>query len=79
MLHPLTENQKVVLNHLCDFIKLNNYPPTIKEIQKELGIGNPGTVYKFFLGLERKGYIVREKGRHRGVDLTSEAKGKYLQ
>jgi len=79
MLLPLTDNQKTLFEDICQFMVINEYPPTIPELQHRLNIENPGTVYTCFQALERKGYIVRLKGQHRGLDLTEEAKRKYLQ
>ena len=78
MLYPLTDRQKLVLGEVHNFIKSHNYPPTIPEIQNSLLIRNPGAVCKCFKALEKKGYIVRKKGQHRGLDLTPEAK-EFLQ
>lgn len=74
MLLPLTDRQREVLHEVCNFIGAHNYPPTIPEIQNSLKINNPGAVCKCFKALEKKGYIVRKKGQHRGLDLTEEAK-----
>lgn len=76
MLFPLTEIQDKTFKAVQVFIRINNYPPTIPEIQKALAIDNPGQIHKIFTALEKKGYITREKGRHRGLDLSVEAKEK---
>jgi SOS-response transcriptional repressor LexA len=78
MLHPLTDRQKLILDEVHSFIKSHNYPPTIPEVQTSLLIKNPGAVCKCFKALEKKGYITRIKGQHRGLDLTLEAK-EHLQ
>lgn len=79
MLLPLTDNQKALFEDICHFMAEHEYPPTIPELQNRLKIENPGTVYTCFQALEKKGYITRVHGQHRGLDLTSEAKRKYLQ
>ena len=76
MLLPLTDIQVKTFQAIKVFIQSNNYPPTIPEIQKVLDIENPGQVHKIFTALEKKGYIIREKGRHRGLDLSKEVKEK---
>lgn len=78
MLLPLTDRQKQVFDEVQSFIKSHNYPPTIPEIQNSLSINNPGAVCKCFKALEKKGYITRIKGQHRGLNLTPEAK-EFLQ
>lgn len=74
MLLPLTPNQSKVLSCIAKFISTNNFPPTITELQTQLSVKNPGAIHKCFCALERKGYIRRLKGQHRGLDLTPEAK-----
>ncbi|WP_052600758.1 hypothetical protein [Bacteriovorax sp. Seq25_V] len=74
MLHPLSERQQETLRIIHDHICEKNYPPTIPEIQEYLKISNPGAVHKCFIALEKKGYIIRHKGMHRGLDLTQEAR-----
>jgi SOS-response transcriptional repressor LexA len=49
---------------------MKGYPPTIGEIQENLGYRNPGYVHKVLSSLERKGYITRKKGEHRGIRLS---------
>jgi repressor LexA len=74
MLLPLSERQQDTLSVIQDFISSKNYPPTIPEVQSILCIKNPGAVHKCFQALEKKGYITRTRGMHRGLDLTQEAK-----
>ena len=74
MLLPLSERQSKAFQVIADYISDNNYPPTIPELQEIMAINNPGAVHKLYSALERKGYIVRCKGMHRGIILTDEAK-----
>lgn len=76
MLLPLTVIQSKTFQAIQDFIRDYNYPPTIPEIQRMLEVDNPGQVHKVFVALERKGYLIRVKGKHRGMDLSPEAKEK---
>ena len=76
MLLPLSERQSMAFKVILDFISDNNYPPTIPELQEIMAINNPGAVHKLYSALEKKGYIIRNKGMHRGINLTDEAKDK---
>ena len=67
---PLTDQQEKTLSFLISYMAEKGFPPTITEIQKSLGFKNPGYVHKILLYLEKKGYIIRKKGEHRGVRLT---------
>lgn len=68
---PLTDPQADILAVIGDFLQRKHYPPTITEIQQELGISNPGTVHKALTALERKEYITKEKNIARGIRLTA--------
>jgi repressor LexA len=67
---PLTDPQSEILAVIGNFLQRRHYPPTITEIQQELGISNPGTVHKALTALEKKEYITKEKNIARGIRLT---------
>ena len=67
---PLTRLQSRVLHFIYNFIRENQYPPTVTEVQEKLFIANPGTVHKALGALEKKGYVTKEKHAARGVRLT---------
>ena len=69
---PLTDQQQMTFKFITDFFSANEYPPNIPEIQKAMGFKNPGHVYKILHYLQKKGYIVRNKGEHRGIRLTDD-------
>ena len=68
---PLTDPQSEILAVIGNFLQQRHYPPTITEIQQELGISNPGTVHKALTALEKKEYITKEKNIARGIRLTA--------
>lgn len=67
----LTYKQEEVLDVIRDSIKNNGYPPTVREICKELGLSSPGTAQFHLNALERKGYISRRKG-YRTIKILKE-------
>ena len=67
---PLTGLQARVLRFVYRFIQEKLYPPTGREIQDELGIANPGSVYQVLTALAKKGYLVKQKNISRGIRLT---------
>lgn len=67
---PLSPRQLRVLEAISDYVAKKRYPPTIPEIQQDLGLVNPGMVFKALSALEDKGYIVRTKSKHRSIRLT---------
>ncbi|MEA3506178.1 MAG: hypothetical protein U9R36_01590 [Elusimicrobiota bacterium] len=68
---PLTDQQSAILTTIGDYLHRRHYPPTITEIQEELGISNPGTVHKALSSLKKKEYISKEANVARGIRLTS--------
>jgi repressor LexA len=74
---PLTERQQEVLEFITEFIQKNEFPPTITEIQEEVGISNPGSVYGTLSELETKEYIKRTK-KHRARNIRLTETGKSL-
>jgi len=64
---PLTDRQEFVLRTVVEFTAGHGFPPTIAEIQEGCELCNPGSVSRALSGLIRKEYLLREKGRHRGL------------
>ena len=63
----LTPKQYELFIFLKDFVKCNNKSPVIREIQKSLGDKSSKSVVYKLKALQEKGYIKREKGKHRGI------------
>lgn len=59
----LTVRQREILA----FIQSKPYPPTVREIGAAFGIRSPNGVTCHLLALERKGAIIRERGKARGI------------
>lgn len=46
------------------------YPPSIREICIELGVGSTSTVHRYIAELENRGLLVVHHGINRGLQLT---------
>ena len=55
-----------------DFISVNGYAPTIREIAAGVGLGSPATVEEHLQTLEHKGVIKRIRGRKRAIEIRAE-------
>ncbi len=66
----LSERQVKILQFIADFIHKRNYPPTIREIGKAVGISSTSVVKYNLTKLENEGFIVREKEVSRGLSLN---------
>jgi len=70
----LTERQKEILNYVENYIKLNAYPPSIRDIGEHFNISSPRGVAKHLEALEKKGYIERT-GVSRGIRIIKNSDG----
>lgn len=62
MKNPPTQRQAEVLNFLNQYIGRAGYPPTVREIAKQLKIRGLHAVKKHLVALEKKGYLTRGRG-----------------
>ena len=69
---PLTPRQQDVLEYIEGFIDARGYPPTIREIGTQYGWTING-VANHLKALQRKGWIVREKGLSRSIGIVKES------
>ena len=66
---PLSTKEQKILDFLRRFIRDKNYPPSIRDIQEECGISSTSVVDYNLKGLERKGYIHRDREVSRAIEL----------
>lgn len=75
----LTVRQQDVLEFIRTWIADHRYPPTIRDIQKPFGIKSTNGVKVHLDALEKKGYIYRNPGISRGIELTDNAERKEYE
>jgi repressor LexA len=66
---PLTTRQTEILDYLRSEIDRRGLPPTIREIGDEFGIRSTKGVEDHLAALERKGFIRRERGKSRAIEI----------
>jgi len=74
-LEPLTGKQRRVLQFIEQEAARCNYPPSVREIGKALGISSTATVHGYLDLLEEKGYIMRMATKPRAIKLLVSAEG----
>lgn len=67
---PLTPRQKEILEYLRDEIDRRGLPPTIREIGRQFGIRSTKGVEDHLAALERKGFVRRERGKSRAIEIA---------
>jgi repressor LexA len=69
----LTERQRLVLTFIEAHIRQHGFPPTIREIGRHLAIKSTNGVNDHLNALQKKGFLTREEGKSRTLQLTREA------
>lgn len=77
MPRPLTQLQKEVFEFVKSHIEVNDYAPTMREIQESTSVNNIGLVHKNLSALDKKGYIEKQENTNRGISLTN--KGESIE
>ena len=66
---PLTEIEKKILEFMVQYLRVNTYQPSIREIGERFGIKSTKTVSEHLQALADKGYLERDPSRSRGVKI----------
>lgn len=74
-MEQLTEKQKRVLKYIEREVARCNYPPSVREIGKALGISSTATVHAYLDILGKKGYITRVATKPRAIQLLKNTDG----
>jgi repressor LexA len=67
----LSRRQQSILQFIEHFLDENDYPPTIRDIQTELGISSTSVVDYNLKALEARGLIRRNSKISRGIELVN--------
>jgi len=65
----LSKRQEQIYNYLCEFIRDNGYPPSVREICAEVGLKSSATVFNHLVKLENKKYIRRDAAKPRAIEI----------
>ena len=69
-MRKLSERQQAILDYISDFLDENDYPPTIRDIQQELGISSTSVVDYNLKVLEDRNHIRRNRNISRGIEIV---------
>jgi repressor LexA len=68
----LTPRQEQVLAFIRESVRVNGYPPTVREICTALDLSSPSTVHAHLANLERQGLIRRDPTKPRALDVVGD-------
>ena len=72
----LSRRQRAILGYIQTFLEENDYPPTIRDIQRELGISSTSVVDYNLKVLEGRSLIRRNRNISRGIELVGRGSGR---
>jgi repressor LexA len=72
-MNGLTARQGEVFEFLLGYMAENGYPPTIREIREAFHLSSNRGVVDHLRALERKGYIRRDRGSSRAIEVLHRA------
>ncbi|MFA4965521.1 MAG: transcriptional repressor LexA [Thermoleophilia bacterium] len=70
MVEGLTPRQEQVLDFIRESVRVDGYPPTVREICAALDLSSPSTVHAHLANLERLGLIRRDPTKPRALDVV---------
>lgn len=70
----LTDAQQELYDWLVEYIQNNQYPPSIRQMMKAMGLKSPAPVQSRLEHLRAKGYIEWTEGKARTIRMTQEAR-----
>lgn len=75
-MRDLSRRQQAILDYIAEFLDDNDYPPTIRDIQHELGISSTSVVDYNLKVLEERNHIRRNRNISRGIELVGRVTGR---
>ncbi len=74
MKNRITDRQREIYEFIRTSIDGRGIPPTIREIGEAFGFRSTNGVEKHLVALEKSGFVVRERGKSRGLSLRADGK-----
>ena len=68
----ITKRQKEVFNFIKNFIKKNQYSPSLEEIRRHFDLASVSTAHHHVKKLQEAGYLLKEYNQPRGVSTAEE-------
>ena len=75
----LSKREKAILKFIEKQIKINGYPPSVREIGKAVGLKSTATVHGYLAKLGEKGFIKKESQKGRTLRLLKGSSGEVMQ
>lgn len=76
---PNGDTQQRILDYIENYIEVNGYPPSVREIGQAVDLKSTSTVHGHLNRLEKKGLLHREAMKPRTIDVTREDKPQMVK
>lgn len=76
---PHGDTQQRILDYIENYIDVNGYPPSVREIGQAVDLKSTSTVHGHLNRLEKKGLLHREAMKPRTIDITREDKPQMMK
>ena len=68
-MEKLTSQQEKMLDKIKQYLVKRGYAPTVRELCQEMNLSSTATVQVHLNNLEKKGYLKKEDGKNRTIEL----------
>ena len=68
-MEKLTSQQEKMLDKIKQYLVKRGYAPTVRELCQEMNLSSTATVQVHLNNLEKKGYLRKEDGKNRTIEL----------
>lgn len=75
----LTKKQKEILDFITQFIQVNQYAPSYREIAEHFGLSSTATVHEHVRSLEDKGLITASHNVARSLEVVTSRFGRAIE
>lgn len=75
----LTDRQREILRFIIRHVEANGFPPTLRTIRDEFGIGTVGGAAVHLTALERKGHIASATNTRASYSVVKDEEGREVR
>ncbi|GAA6237443.1 transcriptional repressor LexA [Apilactobacillus micheneri] len=68
----VSSKQINILKFIWNSINNQGYPPTVREIAKEIGLASTSTVHGYLSRLSQKGLLIKNNAKPRAIEITED-------
>jgi len=68
--HQLTDRQRSILEFIESQMRERGFPPSVREIGKEVGLTSPSSVHSHLATLQENGYLIRDPTKPRAIKVS---------